>query len=121
MTTYTIDRAAWRCGGSVLNAAFGQTHLLNERGFKCCLGFVCEQDGVKDLLNKDLPCLVTRSHWLVTPTGPLSVRDSNFARKALLINDDEAFAPRQRERQLQSLAQEAGHEFVFVGEYPEVP
>ena len=43
--TFTIDRATWRNGGDKHDQA-GAVRLKNSLGFKCCLGFVCEQLGI---------------------------------------------------------------------------
>ncbi len=49
-----IDRSKWRCGAErayslgdddEISHGKGDTMLLNDEGYKCCLGFACEQLG----------------------------------------------------------------------------
>ena len=44
----TIDRSKWRCGGDSEKTAHGpgDTALLGDKGFMCCLGFASKACGV---------------------------------------------------------------------------
>lgn len=58
MNTLIIDRAKWRNSRyRAMDPKYGPTQLLNEQGFRCCLGFHCSQAGIRDdlLLEKQYP------------------------------------------------------------------
>jgi hypothetical protein len=62
MKTLTIDRATWRRGGApefgnTTAVGYGSTSLLNEHGYKCCLGFDALACGLteKDILGVQVP------------------------------------------------------------------
>ena len=44
---FTIDRSKWRCGGDD-GKGWGETQLLNEEGFMCCLGQCSLQSGLSE-------------------------------------------------------------------------
>lgn len=90
----TIDRSKWRTGKENFGSTGeGDTELLNEDGFMCCLGFRCEQMGIpKDLLlykgtpasisNYDIPDLVDEQGWnLPFCTMAMDLNDENMPRK----------------------------------------
>ena len=66
MTDFVLDVSKWRCGGSICTSNLvigeGDTKLLNEEGYMCCLGQFAEQAGfVKDLLmNVNYPDMILR-------------------------------------------------------------
>lgn len=64
MKTITIDRSKWRRGGDKQENA-GDTALLNEQGFMCCLGFICLAEGftVEEILKAGEPCDINISVW----------------------------------------------------------
>ena len=121
-----IDRSKWRTGPSDIYEAEigehvtgkGQTQLLNSQGYKCCLGFVCQQAGPRQRIRgKGDP------YALEKPVEGLSIRDvvnmiqTPLTNKAMYINDDGATTPRQKERLLRSLFKDSPYQLVFEGEY----
>jgi len=97
----TIDRAKWRTATS----GKGDTRLLNEEGFMCCLGFRCFQMGIpeKDLLNKlspgqlaenwDIPDLINHEF------GGIYL-NSDFSNDAILLNDSSSITSEEREKKI---------------------
>lgn len=75
MKAFTLDYSKWRAGGSNRDASNvsivgkGDTLLLNEEGFMCCLGQYCEQAGIPrdDLMGVGAPdslSLADQSHLI---------------------------------------------------------
>lgn len=138
-TTFVIDRSKWRCGGENVQASVrgkGDTALHNCEGFECCLGQIQLQIHPKlkpkDLLDAGEPCETVfkmNRHKKGNFCDPIlnCIRDadnpyfclgnSRFAVKAMAINDDPNLTDTQRERALESLAEEYGLRIEFVGEY----
>ncbi len=121
MQTVKIDRATWRSGGLFAIEALGETRLLNDEGLRCCLGFHASQlCGIDDsqMIARGCPRHVDGEiAGLVTSLG-LGVRhDSDFASRAMRINDMQISEP-LRERKLRALAQDYGYDYVFTGETP---
>jgi len=114
---FTVERSRWR------NAAhgIGNVLLLNEDGYKCCLGFVCEQLGVRSILNRSSPKTLEVpvddfNHWDVV-WGVSHWENTELSKKAILINDDVCLTDQEREAQLIELFKKHGHELIFTGEY----
>lgn len=128
-STYIIDRATWR-NGDCGNTAIGQgdTALLNEEGFMCCLGQVMCQQGFDrehimdqgepynvldlDLIPEDskLVCDVKENvHELVTAVEPdegnkyWEFNNTKLAMDAININDRIDTPLRKRETELREL------------------
>lgn len=59
----TVKRSEWNRGGRY--SEYGISQLLNEKGFKCCLGFAGEQCGylVNELLNSFTPGIFLNSKY----------------------------------------------------------
>lgn len=125
MKTIVIDRSRWRTGGNWNKdlptenlTGKGATFLRNEQGFQCCLGFVCEAEGVAIAGNKAYPC----SLHVDVPnlTEPYNIhgilfKDSELTGKAVKINDDPNTTVAQKEAALKELF--AGiYNLEFVGE-----
>lgn len=135
----TIDRATWRSGGELgYKTGRGDTELLNDEGFRCCLGFHASAAGVPDrFLHCGAPRRVATGGYdawgdawgeELTRAGLVKliklVRGKNwenteFAIKAMHINDLEELSREERESRLIALAKKHGHEWTFVGEYSE--
>ena len=128
--TVVIDRATWRFGGDVsmtgdsIDAKFGETELLNDKGYRCCLGFACQQlysltD--KKIFNRPEPLnALTRFKWERTVFSK-AVRDNDFRtfeNLAIDLNDDVTLTREKREAHLTSLFADVGVKLSFTGQYP---
>jgi len=130
-----IDRATWRTGGHnpppKYGSGRGNTALLNDEGFRCCLGFHGAAAGVDDhyLLRKGEPISIVLEYnepdedsvQAFIEAGLIHANEENntaFAADAIYINDRGDLSRNEREKRLVALAKEHGHEWVFVGEYP---
>lgn len=101
----------------------GDPRLLNERGFRCCLGFCASQLGVPDpaMLEMGTPADVGKD------VGPLTFRrgdpdddfaswgDTELTTGAVEINDDPTLSDLERESGLESLFEKHGHTIEFTG------
>lgn len=128
MTKLIIDRSKWRTGGSGqnvgldLNNMFGDTQLLNEKGFMCCLGFYCLQ--ISELSPNEireiaLPSGLDRLH-MVEELVNNHDGESEFAERAVFINDSSD--PNDlKESQLKQLFETREIELEFINDYPEIP
>lgn len=124
---FTIDRSRWISGRpesvppSENTTGIGETSLLNEHGFMCCLGFVCRQLGSHstDIYERGAPDYVNlEAQDLLVPI--LLDDKGNVTRltsSAVVINDDTGLTPAEREQQLIALFKEHGHEITFEGKY----
>lgn len=116
-----IDRRTWRYGGHGLTSLYGKTQLLNDEGFRCCLGFALQQlEGLSDeeLLHEGSPASLNRDMKVFTIRTHSSQPDnSDFSYKAIYMNDDALLTKSDREAELVRLGKEVGIAFEFVGEY----
>lgn len=123
-----IDRSKWRTGGdhnffkSIQSmTGKGDTQLLNDQGFMCCLGFRCHQMGVpkKELLNMATPdCLNDWDIPDLLTTSPLgTVIDSKFTTEAIRINDNPDISSKEREKQIKEHFATIGVTVEFTGKY----
>lgn len=114
---FVIDESKWRCGmrgkpGCRLGV--GNTYLLNEKKFMCCLGQMCLQLGVpeeKIRLNSS-PTNVrdVQIKYLKNREG----YDSELSEKAMEINDDQETTVEEKKRKLRSLFKRYRHQVVFT-------
>ena len=138
---FTIDRAMWRFGGEAFVKNFGDTCLLNNEGYMCCLGFISAQCGIpeKFLLSQCNPNdvdyrlenpssskhplndFLVREKEIEDETGildPLFVFENTWlAEEAIVINDNNLLTLQQREEELQKLFKRVDCELKFIGEY----
>ena len=102
--TVVIDRAKWRTGMSSKNATgIGETELLNDEGYMCCLGFICKAHkvGVKNLgtpvdTNRKIPFLTERDIFYV-------LTDTDLSERAISINDTGDTTRQVKEKKLKTL------------------
>ena len=128
---FRIDRSKWRSGNEGNYAiGLGNTFLLNEKGFMCCLGQVEKQLGLSDenIENKSWPCSTKRKNILsnynpdcVEGYMPLGMsfdgyENTELSNIAMKINDDQELSVKKREKKLIALFKEYGHELEFYGE-----
>lgn len=122
----TIDRQKWICG-SLFNRnsrnGYGYTALLNDNGYMCCLGFVCQASGIdKDMLDIGEPSDLCQP----IPDLVVEIKDeynnnmfinTELTDKAMDINDNKETTPREKEELLKKLFADSIYELEFVGEY----
>lgn len=116
--TVTIYVPKWRTGGTSFNrTGRGETKLLNEHGYSCCLGFACKQiAGLSDvrLLNRTTPASVVECIPKLTMSrGSNGVENTTFSDAAMTINDSDDTLP-SRIAKLTSFGRENGISFVFI-------
>ena len=89
-----IDVLKWRTGNyGKFSTGLGDTSLLNQDGYMCCLGFMCLQSGLQktDIINESEPdCIsIEESIPLLTKKGKEQFENTMFSRTAVRINDNE--------------------------------
>ena len=106
-----LDYSKWRCGMYGDDSlGEGDTALLNNAGFMCCLGQFGKQCGIPEdeLLNRGEPCeCETRV--------PLFEKDGGaFVVAAININDDENTTPEAKLNAIETLLREEGIELEVI-------
>ncbi len=97
---YILKKSTWRSGvNSLTSTGKGNTYLLNDEGFMCCLGQFCIQEGVEPeiILNKALPIMIKDK----LPEESL-LCNPRFESEAVNINDCE-FAGKPVEQRIYAL------------------
>lgn len=122
MEKLIIDRSKWRTGGNGKYATgMGSTFLVNDQGYMCCLGFMCVEMGVeKNSCSRiGLPEDLEPIDCIKIPLLVHSVAKSNteFACKAIEINDDNDISSHEREEQLTEHFSNHGIQVEFINEY----
>ena len=120
MKTLKIDRAKWRNGTN----GKGNSRLLNEDGFMCCLGFACKADGLDDsnIFNKwypdclDYTPLLNPENVLFTP-GNFEEGNLNLRPQLITTNDSINLENSERETRLKELFKKLDIDLVFEGSY----
>jgi hypothetical protein len=123
----TIDRSKWRTGSfGEFASGRGDTSLLNDEGFMCCLGFCSLAVGVteSEMLNKTLP------HWLRSQSNGLDSlvyqidgcfgiesRSTDLSIEAAKINDSNTIDRATKEKQLLELFKDTDFDIEFIGDY----
>jgi len=114
---YTIDRQTWRRGGDSKesNDKFGNTYLLNPKGFMCCLGQCLLQEGIsKDrLLSIEIPQDVDLNSSFVRRSFE-GFLDTSLSIKAMAVNDDPSYSDKAREEELTKLFKQNNLELEFI-------
>ena len=114
-----INRAKWRTGSkSTVQTGKGDTELLNEEGFMCCLGFRCHQMGIpkKDLLGMGIPACIA-ADWDIPDLLTSPGKNSVFTSKAVSINDDSSLTSEEREIAITKHFATIGVTVEFKGKY----
>lgn len=120
--TIIIDRSKWRTGNNLHSSfnstGYGNTKLLNEEGYKCCLGFIASQATHQKILNS---CEPTYCKYIIPE---LSYRDkygyvinSTLADNAIKINDNGYTTPQEKEKSLKQLFKDSRYKLVFKGKF----
>jgi len=116
-----IDRAKWRTGaGGAHESGIGDTKLLNDSGFQCCLGF-CVRAAVPNvnILGVNMPAGLGGS----IPELSEPERAENYSKNTVLagraakINDDRFLRRAEREEKLLELFRDSIYAIEFFGEY----
>jgi hypothetical protein len=118
----TIDRAKWRTGaGGAHESGIGETKLLNDSGFQCCLGF-CVRAAVPNanILGVNMPAGLGGS---IPELSDLKRSGRNYSKNTVLagraakINDDRFLRRAEREEKLLELFRDSIYAIEFFGEY----
>jgi hypothetical protein len=113
MKELILDYSRWRCGGQGSNRlGEGDTLMLNEEGFSCCLGQFAPQLN-SDITNEYIlglatPSIVSHKMGMVIPTlnteySKGTYISTDLSTKAITINDNEFTIPEEKIRLLQEL------------------
>jgi hypothetical protein len=116
-----INRAKWRTGaGGDNETGEGDTHLLNDLGYQCCLGFIARQKtkkSKKNFLNISCPEGLTCSVKYLSEKNELNdVRDTALSIQAMDINDDSNTTPEEKEKLIKQLFRNK-YKLVFFGKF----
>ena len=118
-TKVIIDRGIWRTGGvGEYQTGDGITQLLNNRGYMCCLCFICStflpKEKIRDIcIPQELEIIIPE----LTTKEESCINDTSLTNKAVCINDDDELKPEDREMKLLELFKESCYELEFVGKY----
>lgn len=121
--TFTIDCNTWRCGDDgKYKLGEGNTALLNDKGFMCCLGQVALQLDVHeaDLLGKGEPDQLDIDIELLTirynsDEEELSIiANSELSSDAMRINDSTESTVSQKMKELKELFNDKGYDLEFI-------
>ncbi len=122
-----IDRSKWRCGRVFMTQSHGkgETKLLNDEGYKCCLGFACEQVG--GFSEDDIRSIASPSHLAdklkiksipyFADRGTAISLNSELSINAMRVNDNVHYSHHEREDELVKLFDENGIKLSFTGDY----
>lgn len=111
-----IDRSKWRTGVNGPNATGkGSTYLLNDGGYKCCLGFITQQitkKGIRSLsepsdCNFSVPCL----NKYETDT----YINTDLSQDAMNINDAHDTTLKEKEAALKKMFKNTPISLKFIG------
>lgn len=122
MKTLTLDYSKWRAGGTSVFSSKeneigqGDTRLLNESGFMCCLGqFALQCDfSVEEIIRKNGPCDLRKEMPLFNQSGEYGFVNTSLACKCIGINDDRTTTYKQKIFSLHRLLKEHGIELIVI-------
>ncbi len=121
--TFTIDCNTWRCGDNGMNKlGEGNTILLNDEGYMCCLGQVALQLDVHeaDLLGKGEPEQLHIDIELLTVINNSDeekgsiIANSELSSEAMRINDSTESTVSQKMKELKELFNDKGYDLEFI-------
>lgn len=119
-----IDRSKWRTGNisetyengkTFHSTGIGETLLLNEEGFKCCLGFMTQQITKKKVLGSGDPGDCTFSVPYLNKLEDGCRMNSDLAEEAIYINDCDSTTLAQKETALKELFKNTPISLRFKG------
>lgn len=122
MEKLIINRSKWRTGGNGKYATgMGNTFLVNNAGFMCCLGFMCMEMGVESLSCYEigLPEDLEPIDYIKIPllVHPVAKSNTKFTCDAIRINDDMDMSSQKREEELTKHFSNHGIQVEFINEY----
>ena len=124
MKQLIIDRSKWRTGGIAYDETHGDTHLLNEKGNMCCLGFYCVQlvginkrDIYEIAQPEDLNDVNVYDDAMLHLVNEDNLRNTHFTEKAIDINDSEELTNEEREKNIQEHFKQIDVEVMFTNDY----
>jgi hypothetical protein len=121
MQQFVINRSKWRTGGADFTRKYGDTLLLNSKGFMCCLGFFCNQ--IENRTTDELMGVPDPAGIDGDIRGSNLIGDDGFNRpwveSVIIINDDYYLSKGTREERIHKLFKDNGYDVKFINEYPE--
>lgn len=118
ISTLTIDRAKWRTG----TRGAGFCVLLNRRGYRCCLGFLGQARGLRDIdANVGYPSGARHmANWPPELFHPAPLDEDSWEDTLARINDASDIDDATREDWIATGFREVlGIEVTFVNAYPD--
>ncbi len=135
-----IDRSKWRAGGADTDddpynsrVGEGDTRLLNDKGYMCCLGFACKQfANAQDehLLNQPRPIIylqflngtstlkdIGEVPYLTNTSLDGIATESLLTQRAITLNDSSLFTKAGREDRIRDLFAKHDVEVEFINDY----
>lgn len=112
---FRINRKKWRCGlNSINKKGEGPTLLLNSQGYMCCLGQICKQLKTPNIIGCHCPVqLRTKVLTLTKKDEDGYWENTELAKSAMNINDDDTINNETREKELISLFSKWKHKVEF--------
>ena len=119
MSHYKLDVSTWRCGNPAFPPSYigkGDTFMLNDEGYMCCLGQFAKQKNVSDehLLKKSTPMGVDIKY---DPAFCLSDRNTRLSRILMDINDCILTTPKEKVISIQKELENYGHTLTVINEH----
>lgn len=119
MKKLILDYSKWRSGGSggSYKIGKGNTSLLNDQGYMCCLGQFALQLGAeeKDVLNTLAPAGINKRIPELTDMSSEYCKENNaFSRRAIEINDHPSTTPEIKIEQLTELCKNHNFELEVI-------
>ena len=119
---FIIDYSKWRCGGNGENKlGEGETYMLNQEGFMCCLGQCQSQLGIPDgvLSKKGEPEEIGRVDGIFNckvyyDDDDELICNTVLSDNAISINDDDYTTPFEKMNGLKELFEANKHEISFI-------
>lgn len=122
MIKVIIDRAKWDRGFVNMSSRA----LLNNKGGKCCLGFVCNALGIsdKEICEVEAPANLAEYNTniystissLICKVGKYTFSHNNFVSKVIKDNDDPYLSDPEREKLIAANLAACGFDVEFIGE-----
>lgn len=113
---FLIDRKTWGRGRNTYEHS-PSSELLDGDGYRCCLGFVGKQCGIKDsdLLYEGTPADCVSKFlfpsFLIAKNSELNSNEGNLLME---INDDPYTSDHYKEKKIKHIFQQYGYEVNFI-------
>ena len=130
MTEYTLDVSKWRCGrNGPKKLGEGDTQLLNEQGYSCCLGQFALDAGVDPEVMLDDACgnpsdlsnVLDKAYdhnfvKLSILTNFCQYQNTGLAINLMRINDGVYTTYQQKIKEIRKALEKEGHALKVIGE-----